>query len=173
METPGQNSEEMDENLDYGESDAKPRSKFGEVDEQLQSDDQNAEDSSEVTADETSSIPVWKDFEPIETEDEPLQSDEQNAERLSEVTADETSSIPVLEGFEPIETRDEPLQSDDQNAEDFSEVTADETSSIPVLEGFEPIETEDDHHSLMTKIKKTLQRSLLDETSIHTCIGRI
>ena len=36
-------------------------------DEPLQSDDQNAEDFSEVKADETSSIPVLEGFEPIET----------------------------------------------------------------------------------------------------------
>ena len=35
-----------------------------------QSDDQNTESLSEVTADETSSIPVLEGFEPIETEDE-------------------------------------------------------------------------------------------------------
>ncbi|MGB2463818.1 MAG: hypothetical protein ACPICC_02800, partial [Candidatus Puniceispirillaceae bacterium] len=124
-------------------------------DEQLQSDDQNTESLSEVTADETSSIPVLEGFEPIETEDEQLQSDDQNTESLSEVTADETSSIPVLEGFEPIETEDEQLQSDDQNSslqrakvekrptfipDSTEEVDLeDEISSIPVLEGFEPI----------------------------------
>ena len=98
---------------------------------------------SEVTADETSSIPVLEGFEPIETEGEQLQSDDQNSESLPEVTADETSSIPVLEGFEPIETEGEHY-SLMTKIRSLSEVTADETSSIPVLEGFEPIETEDE-----------------------------
>ena len=87
-------------------------------DEQLQSDDQNTESLSEVTADETSSIPVLEGFEPIETEAEQVKSDDQNSslqrakvekrptfipDSTEEVDLeDEISSIPVLDGFEPI-----------------------------------------------------------------------
>ena len=98
----------------------------------------------QITADETSSIPVLEGFEPVKTEDESSHSDDQNAEGLPDTAADEKSSIPVLEGFEPVETEDESLHSDDHDAEGLSDVTADETSSIPVLEGFEPVETEDE-----------------------------
>ena len=91
--------------------------------------DQDAEGLSEVTTDETSSIPVLEGFEPIKTEDEHYSLIEQDADDLPEVTADETSSIPVLEGFEPIETEDEPLQSDDHDGESVpvSDVNEEET----------------------------------------------
>ena len=141
-ELPGQNSEEINENLDYVQFDVSPNQDL-EKDEQLQSDDQHTEDSSSVTAGETSSIPALEGFEPVETEDGPSESDDQHKEDSSGVTAGETSSIPVLEGFEPVETEDGPSESDDQNKEDSSGVTSGETSSIPVLEGFEPVETED------------------------------
>ncbi len=154
VETLRQNSEEIYENLNFDQFDVSPEQSL-EENEQLQSDDQDTEGLSEVTADETSSIPILEGFEPTETTDEQLQSDDQDTEGLSEVTADETSSIPVLEGFEPIETEDEQLVSDDQNSslqrakvekrptfipDSTEEVDLeDEISSIPVLEGFEPI----------------------------------
>ena len=164
VEALGQNSEEIYENLKLDQFEVSPEQSL-EENEQLRSDDQNTESLSEVTADETSSVPVLEGFEPIETEDEQLQSDDQNTESLSEVTADETSSIPVLEGFEPIETEDEQLQSDDQNTESLSEVTADETSSIPVLEGFEPIETEDEQLQSDDQNTESLSEVTADETS--------
>ena len=162
-ETLGQNSEKINENLDYGSFNVSPEQNL-DVDDQAQSDNQNAEDLSGVTADETPSIPVLEGFEPIETGDESLQSNNQNAEDLSGVAADETSSIPVLEGFEPIGAGDESLQSDNHHEEADpvsdanEEETADSNSSLQrakvakrpafVPDASEEVELENDISSL-------------------------
>ena len=113
----GQNSEEIYESPKLDQFEVSPEQRL-EEDKQSQSDDQNTESLSEVTADETSSVPVLEGFEPIETGDKQLQSDDQNsslqrakvAKRSTFIPAsteevdleDEISSTPVLEGFEPI-----------------------------------------------------------------------
>ena len=109
--------------------------------EQLQSDDQNSESLPEVTADETSPIPVLEGFEPIETEGEQLQSDEKEADNSPvsnaneiETAADSNSSL------QRAKVAKRPTFIPDSSEEVDLE---DEISSVPVLEGFEPIKGND------------------------------